>query len=127
MLKRFLPVLLLPLMVAGCTTTFTNLTPQQQTRNTNNVYTVEVALKSTQQTLRWDSIRPQILVGTTSYPMHPTPLMTNRWEGAIPVPSTTDTVSYRYRFDYDYNSFGKPKTDNMLSSEYTLKIRPEKK
>jgi hypothetical protein len=125
MLKRILPALLLPLFVAGCTTTITNLTPQQQIRNTNNVYSVEVALTSSHQTLRWSSIKPQILVGSQSYPMHPTPLMTNRWEGAIPVPKSLDAVTYRYRIDYDYNAFGKPKMDSTLSQEYTLKIRPE--
>ena len=126
MLKRILPALLLPLILAGCaTTSFTNLTPSQQTRTTNNVYTVEVAFKSNQQTLRWDSIRPQILVGTVVYPMRPTPLMDNRWEGLVPVPASSDSITYRYRFDYDYNSFGKPKADVILSPEYRLRIRPE--
>ena len=125
MLKRILPALLLPLILAGCATSFTNLTPSQQTRTTNNVYTVEVAFKSNQQTLRWDSIRPQILVGTVVYPMRPTPLMDNRWEGLIPVPASSDSITYRYRFDYDYNSFGKPKADVVLSPEYRLRIRPE--
>lgn len=125
MLKRIFPALLLPLIVAGCATSFTNLTPSQQTRTTNNVYSVEVEFVSSQQTLRWDSIRPQILVGSRSYEMRATPLMNNRWEGQISVPPTSESVTYRYRFDYDYNSFGKPKADNALSPEYTLRIRPE--
>ena len=86
---------------------------------------VEVEFVSTQQTLRWDSIRPQILVGSRSYEMRPTPLMNNRWEGQISVPPSSESVSYHYRLDYDYNSFGKPKADNVLSPEYTLRIRPE--
>src|SRR2546426_11103529 len=65
MLNKSLAALLLLLMflVAGCATNFTNLTPQQQERNANNLYPVEVALDSRQQTLRWQSIRPQIVVG----------------------------------------------------------------
>jgi hypothetical protein len=122
MLKKFLPVLFLPLLLAGCTTTFTNLTPLQQPRNTNNLYTVEVSLNTRQQSLRWDTIRPQIMVGTDYYPMRPTPLMTNRWEGLLPVSASTSLVHYRYKFDYDYNTLGKPKPDSSLSPEYTLRI-----
>ena len=125
MLKRILPALLLPLILAGCATSFTNLTPSQQTRTTNNVYSVEVEFVSNQQSLRWDSIRPQILVGSQSYDMRSTPLMNNRWEGQILVPASSDKIAYRYRFDYDYNSFGKPKADTALSPQYILRIRPE--
>ncbi len=122
MLKKNLAVFLLPLLLAGCTSTFTNLTPQQQPRNPNNLYPVEVALASRQQSLRWTSIRPQIVVGTEYYPMRVTPLMTNRWEGLVPVPPGKDSVTYRYKFDFDYNALGKPKSDSALSPEYTLRV-----
>jgi hypothetical protein len=122
MLKRFLPVLFAPLLLAGCTSTFTNLTPVHQTRNANNLYPVEVAMSSRQQTLRWDTIKPQIVVGTDIYPMRPTNLMTNRWEGLVPVPPGSSLVHYRYKFDFDYNAMGRPKPDSALSQEYTLHI-----
>ncbi len=123
MLKKFLPLLFAPLLLAGCTSTFTNLTPLQQNRNANNLYPVEVSMASRQQSLRWDSIRPQIVVGNDSYPMRPTQLMTNRWEGLIPVAQGVNLVHYRYKFDWEYNSLGKPKPDSAMSPEYTLKIR----
>ena len=122
MLKKFLALGLTPLLLAGCTATFTNLTPTQQTRNPNNLYPVEVALTTRQQSLRWETIRPRIVVGNDSYPMRPTPLMTNRWEGLVPVPATDSLVHYRYRFDFDYNTFGTPKGDSAVSPEYTLKV-----
>ena len=122
MLKKFLPLLFAPLVLGGCTATFTNLTPTQQTRNTNNLYQVEVAMTSRQQTLRWDSIRPQIMVGADSYPMRPTPMMTNRWEGLLPVPSAASLVHYHYKFDYNYNAVGAPRPDSARSPEYTLRI-----
>ncbi len=122
MLKKLLPLVLTPLLLAGCTATFTNLTPTQQTRNSNNLYPVEVAMNTRQQSLRWESIRPRIVVGNDSYPMHLTPLMTNRWEGLVPVPAAERVVHYRYRFDFDYNTFGTPKGDSALSPEYTLKV-----
>ena len=122
MLKKFLPLALMPLLLGGCAATFTNLTPLQQPRNPNNLYPVEVALSTRQQTLRWESIRPQIVVGDNVYPMRSTPLMTNRWEGLLPVPSGTDLIHYRYKFDFKYNAMGPPKSDSFRSQEYTLKI-----
>ena len=122
MWKKLLPVLSLPLLVAGCSTTFTNLTPTQQSRNDNNTYPVEVAFKCTQQKLMWDTIQPKIVVGSESYPMKPTPLMTNRWEGLVPVPPGENVVRYRYRFDFLDNDFRKTTADNAVSQEYTLRI-----
>lgn len=122
MRKKLLPLLLAPLLIAGCKATFTNLTPQHQARNDNNLYPVEVALDSRQQTMRWDSIKPQIVVGKEFYPMRPTLLMTNRWEGLVPVPPGTNITHYRYKFDYNYNAMGNPRPDSALSPEYTLRI-----
>ena len=94
MFKRILPLLVLPLLLAGCATEFTNLTAQRKPRETNNIYMIEVAVASEQQTMRWESIRPQILIGTESYPMQPTPLMTNRWEGVVPIPPGTSSIQH---------------------------------
>lgn len=124
MTKKFALLLALPLVLAGCATdaTFTNLTPSQRVRNEKNLYPVEVSLTSEQQTLRWDSIRPQIVVGTEYYKMQQTPLMKNRWEGVIPVPPGTNLVYYHYKFGFDYNTFGRPKPDSTVSREYSLRI-----
>lgn len=86
-------------------------------------------MDSRQQTLRWDSIRPQIVVGTEFYPMRQTQLMRNRWEGLVPVPPGTNLVHYRYKADFQYNAMGNPKSDSALSPEYTLHIldKPEQK
>ena len=122
MFKKSLPVILLSLLLAGCATQLTNLTPQQQRRNANNLYPVEVSFNTRQQTVRWQSIRPQIVVGSEVYPMRPTPLMTNRWEGLVPVPRGTSLVRYHYKFDFQYNKMGNPGSDTALSPEYTLRI-----
>ena len=122
MLKKFLPLLVAPLLLVGCQATFTNLTPHQQLRTTNNLYRVEVALASRQQTLRWDSIKPKIVVGTDTYPMRPTLLMTNRFEGLVPVPASSSLIHYHYKFDFNYNAMGGPQPDSAVSSDYTLKV-----
>ena len=124
MLKKFLPVLILPLWLAGCATEFTNLTPRQQMRAGNNKYRVEVALDSHRRAIRWDTIRPQIVIGKDTFPMHPTALMTNRWEAEIELPPGTDAINYQFKIDFDYNAFGKPKQDSAASPEYSLRIVP---
>ena len=114
-----LPVLL----SAGCAATFTNLTPLQQTRKANSLYPVEVAFTSQQRSLRWESIHPRILVNGQLYDMRQTPLMTNRWEGFVPVPAGVNGAIYRYKFDYLYNNFNSsPKPDSAYSPAYKLAI-----
>ena len=123
--KRLSSVLLLALLAAGCTTTatITNLTPQEEFRNANGLYPVDAAFASQQQTLRWNTIRPQVVVETEFYPMRPTPLMTNRWETLIPVPPDRNVVYYRFKFDFDYNDFGSEgRSDSKLSPVYRLHI-----
>lgn len=124
MLKKLLPLFVLPLLWTACSTpiVITNLTPLQQARTTNNLYTVEAAVASHQQTLRWDSVRPQIVVGNEVYQMRPTMLMSNRFEGSIPVPPGTSSVDYRYKFNFQYNSWGAAGNDSVMSKPYTLKI-----
>src|ERR1051325_8098969 len=51
MLKKLLPLLLIPLLMAGCQATLTNLTPQTRVRNPDNQYMVEVALAPRQQSM----------------------------------------------------------------------------
>lgn len=121
-MKKLWVLLLLPVLLGGCTATFTNLTPRQQPRNANNLYPVEVAFRSRQQSLRWETIDPKVLVGSESYPLRPVPLVRNRWEGMIPVPPGTNLIHYRYRFDFLYNAVGGPQPDSALSPTYALQI-----
>ncbi len=124
MTKKLLPLVLLPLVLAGCTSTFTNLTPLQQPRNPNNLYPVEVAFNSRQQSLRWETINPQVVVGNDFYPMRQTPLMQNRWEALLPAPANATVLHYRYKFDFEYNAIGPRKADSASSPVYTMKITP---
>lgn len=122
MLKKFLMLSILPLLFAGCAAKFTNLTPKQQIRNAEGLYPVEVAFNSRQQTLRWDSINAQIVVGGDVYPMHRTMLMTNRWEGLIPVRPGANGVTYQYKFDFLQNEFGPKKPNSARSPKFTLHV-----
>ena len=121
MFKKILAILPI-LLLTGCATTFTRLTPLQQPRNPNNLYPVEVAFNTRQQSLRWKSIQPYIMVGSESYPMRQTPRMKNRWEGLLPVPPGVSMVKYRYKFDFQYTEFGGPSPDSASSPEYILRV-----
>jgi len=122
-LKKFLPFLPV-LLLAGCTTaSFTRLTPNAQPRNANNLYPVEVVFDSHQQSLRWDSIQPYVLVNGQPLPLRPVPVVKNRWEGLVPVPPSASAVNYRFKFDYLYNNFGTaPKPGSFISQPYLLKV-----
>ena len=123
MFKKFLPFVPV-LLLAGCATgNFTRLTPNIQPRTTNNLYSVEVSFNSQQQSLRWDSIQPYVLVNGKVYPMQQVPVVDNRWEGYVPVPAGENAVKYRFKFDYLYNNFGTaPKPNSAVSPIYTLKV-----
>jgi hypothetical protein len=122
MWKKILPLLSV-LLLTGCATTFTGLTPLQQPRNANNLYPVEVAFNSQQQSLRWESIQPYVLANGELYPLRPVALVQNRWEGLVPVPPGANSVEYRFKFDYKYNAVGtKPKSNSAYSPAYRLNI-----
>jgi hypothetical protein len=121
--KRFLPLLVLPLLIAGCTSPkITNLTPAAQVRNATGLYPVEAAFDSRQQSMIRESIEAYALVGHERYPMKPTPLVQNRWETLIPVPNDRDVIHYRFRFDWEYKGIPQARPDSDLSPEYRLRI-----
>jgi len=126
MWKKILPFLSV-LLVTGCAATlaptFTRLTAGEQPRNPKNQYLVETAVDSSQQAMRWDSIKVSVLVDGQAFPMTPEGELTNRWEGYVPVPASQNSVHYRFKFDYKYNNFGTPPQPATTNSPvYTLKI-----
>ncbi len=124
-LKRVVPVCLLAIFIASCASKIiTNLTPTQLPRNATGQYLVEMALDSTQQTLRSGSINPTVVVGFNPYPMRPTLRLANRWEALVPVPAGQDSIMYRFKVDYEYNKFSaKPGQGSLMSDEYKLTIK----
>ena len=110
------------ILLAGCASTITNISAQRQIRNANNLYPIEVSLDSRQQTLKWETVQPYVIMGTESYPMRPVKYMQNRWECVVPVPANVNTVTYHYKFDYQENGFGGPKKNSSSSHSYKLLI-----
>jgi len=122
-LKNF--VFLLPaLLLVGCASQFTRLTPLQQSRNPNNLYPVEVQFNSNEQAIRRDSLKGFVEVNGQLYPLHPEPLVANRWEGFVPVTPGSGEVEFRFKFTYLYNAFGsQPKSGSATSATYKLRVQ----
>ena len=113
---------LLAALLAGCAGKLTNLTPQYQVRNANGLYPVAVALQTRQQSLRWDSIKPYVIVGDQAYLMRPMPYLSNRWETLVPVPAGQKSLHYQYKLDWQYNAIPEPRNDSVISPQQTLTI-----
>lgn len=125
MMKKLLPlVLLIPLFASGCAST-TNLTPTRHARTPDGLYPFEVIFRTTQHSVRRESIKAYVVIDVDAYPMHRTAVVSNRWEATIPVPAGRKFVNYRYKFDYSYNAIPVPQMDSKLSPVHTLEIVDE--
>lgn len=121
-IRRLFSLLAAACLLSGCATTITNLTPSQLPRNANGLYLFEVALDTTEQTLRKETVKPYVQIGEQLIPMRPAPVLKNRWEMLVPIAPDKSSVHYRYKFDYEYNSVPKRAQGSKLSPEYRLEI-----
>ena len=120
-LIKFLPLAALAFLT-GCTGTLTNLSANYQTRRADGLYPVAVMFDTRQQSLRSETLKPYVIVGKDAYPMRPMPLMKNRWETLLPVPSGVNEVYYRYKIDWQYNAIPVPQNDSMQTKPQILHI-----
>ena len=122
-MKHFVAMLLAVLFLTGCTTTtLTNLTPRQHTRNPNGLYPVEVMWDSSAARIVDDTIKGYVVIGQDAYPMQRSPMLTNRWETVLPVPADKDFINYRFKFDYEYVKIPKRQPSSKLSDPYQFQI-----
>jgi hypothetical protein len=120
--KTFITLVPALLVLCGCASTITNLTPRQALRNKAGLYPVEARWDSNQRSIRKDSITPYVVVGLAKYPMQRTPLTVNRWETLVPAPIDQRFLNYRFKFDYQYDSIPMPRSNSRLSPPYQLEI-----
>ena len=124
MTKQFLALSLLLALLTGCVTnTVTQLTPTTQPRNPTGQYRVEFQWNSSQQTVRWDTIKPYAVVDLDTYEMKQVLRTTNRWETFIPIPASKNQVIYQFKVDYEVTQFGKPLPTSKLSPLYKMVIK----
>ena len=77
--KKIFAMLLLPALLAGCSS-ITNLTPSKYQRDASGFYRVEAEWKSSRQVIRPESFEPLVVVNFDTYPMRPVALVQDRWE-----------------------------------------------
>ena len=111
------------LLGVGCThSRITNLTPANLPRNTTGFYPVEMIWENNTHTLRHESVKPMVMVGTQVYPMKRTPLVTNRWETLVPVSAEASELRYRIKVNWEYNAVPVPDANSQRSEEFLLRI-----
>jgi hypothetical protein len=110
------------LLLTGCTTTITNLTPSSAKRNPNGLYPFEVQLDTRDGRIKSTTLEPFVQVGTQIYQMQPTFGLENRWETLVPIPANREFVSYRYKFNYKVRSIGEATSGSKLSRPFQLQI-----
>jgi len=122
-MKPILSLGLLCLFLTGCaSTSLTNLTPRQQTRNANGLYPVEVMWDSRQATIVTNTIKGFVVIGEDAYPLQRSPMLPTRWETFLPVPADKDQVNYRFRFDYQYVQIPTRRGGNVWSAPFQMQI-----
>jgi hypothetical protein len=123
MKRQLLCLGLVSWLLVGCSTTVTNLTPSQMPRNATGLYPFEASWDNTRQSIRNESIKAYVLIGTESFPMQRTPLLTNRWETVVPIPAEKEYINYQYKFDYTYRCFSpQARSNSKLSTPYQLHL-----
>lgn len=119
--KIFAP--LAALLLAGCASQFTNLTPRHQERTANSLYPIEIIWENKMQALRPESVRPKVMVGhDQAFPMERSTLLSNRWETLLPVGAGTNVVNYRVKVDFEYYDIPVVRSNSSLSPSYQLLI-----
>ncbi|MBC8325945.1 MAG: hypothetical protein H8E27_10000 [Verrucomicrobia subdivision 3 bacterium] len=117
-------VFIAALLMGGCArATLTNLTVTQQPRDPNGLYRVEIIWENNANGVRHETVHPVVLVGTNSFPMQRTALVTNRWETLVPVPASATGVAYRIRVDWKYNAIPVPEANSKMSGAFQLIIK----
>lgn len=120
-MKKFLVLLLAPVVLAGCSSV-SNLTPTKAYRNATGQYPVEAKFTTKRTAVMDDTITPSVVVGEQAYPLHRVPLVKDRWEGYVPVPPSQDSIHYHFRFDYKVNRIPQAVPDSYTSQEYGLDV-----
>jgi hypothetical protein len=121
-MKKIFALLLLPLALAGCSSSIVNLTPSRMERSSDGMYHLEAAWHTSEQAVRSDSIKPMVMVGYETYEMRPELVVSNRWETFVPVKTDQNVLHYKYRFDFLRNKVSAPQDDSKLSPEFNLQI-----
>jgi hypothetical protein len=122
-MNKIIGLLALSALLTGCTS-ITNLAPTQYPRDPSGYYRVEAQWNTHREVVRPDSIKPLVVVNSVdTYPMQRVPLVSDRWQAFIPVPTDKDMILYHYKFDFLDDAFGGPRPNSFMSRDYELHVK----
>ena len=120
--SRLICLLSLSLLLGCVRSTITNLTPERLPRDITGYYLVDMKWEINQTELRRETIKPVVLVGTNTYPMNLTQLLTNRWEAKVPISNQSKELRYRIKVNWEFIAIPVPQANSQLSREFLLRI-----
>lgn len=121
-MKKFVSLVVLSVVVAGCAPNYVNLTPRTVPPTPVNVYPFEVQWNSPRRGANNANVTASVVIGTNFFSMTRVPNTTDRWEARAPLPAGQSVVTYYYKFDYDYPGLPKRIEASDRSMEYTITL-----
>ncbi|KAB2673293.1 MAG: hypothetical protein DVB31_04030 [Verrucomicrobia bacterium] len=110
------------LLLAGCASEVSNLTPRAVQISPTRTYSVEVTWDSRRRGVKNDEVKAWVMVDQTLYPMNRVPHTVNRWEARIPVPEGKTYVPYKFKFEYMVPEITTRTLQSEWSQEYRLVV-----
>jgi hypothetical protein len=111
-------------LLAGCVSSYVNLTPRNQPRDPAEVYPFEVQWTNPRSGANNAEVRAYVLIDETLHPLARVPGTENRFEGKVPLPPGRTYVPYRFKFDYHYPGLPQKVLNSDWSPEYRLVVPP---
>ena len=118
-LRPIVAALLGAVLLAGCASEVSNLTPRAVPISQTRTYPVEVTWDSARRGVKNDEMKAWVMVDQALYPMTRVPNTVNRWEARIPVPEGKTYVPYKFKFEYYVPEI----TTRTLTSEWSQEYR----
>lgn len=124
MKAKFIPLLglCLSLLLCGCKTTFTNLTPQQVPQNPSGIYTLSFAAKIGESDVAKDSIEGFITIDGERHPMRETSPGSRVFEYEYAIPQNRQHATYFYEMQYKVNVHDSERERYAVSEYQNLQL-----
>ncbi len=121
-LLKWLGVLGLVTLLAGCGPTLKNLTPSEVPRNPSGIYTLSVAVRSTDGSVRRDSFDPRVTVDGFTHKMVPSEQGPYIYDYDFAMPEGRSEARYFFTLDYQTEQRGSVTSRKIASETERLRL-----
>ena len=121
--------LLCAMVFLGCINPrISTLTPETLPRNSSNLYPVEIVWESNSGTVKSETVKPVVWVGSNTYPMEKLlaedgKWVKNRWHTLIPVDPQQNEVSYLVKVDWKQSAISAAPGNSLRTEKRLLRIK----